>query len=139
MEHATRGRVAWSLLVLMPTALMSGYGFTFGLASRAGTRSETFSVMAKYIPTVVWGVAWFTIGVCCLVGAIAGSWQWLRTAMVGAWALSTGMLFSVAWARFVNEVPVSMVGISWAYFLWAACGFSAMFGHISKERRETNE
>ncbi len=127
MAPATVGRRVWCLVVLMPMAFMASWSMLFGLAkANSSKRSPLFDTMTRIIPTQAWGIAWLIVGVCCLIGGVIASWQWLRVAVVLAWALATGALFSVMWARFVNHHPISMFGISWAYFLWAACGFSAL-------------
>jgi hypothetical protein len=123
----------------MPTALMSGYGFAFGFASDPDTRSEVFDTMASTVPASVWGCFWFVVAVCCLVGSTRASWQWLRIAAVLGWALATGTLISVLWARFYTGTPISMVGISWAYLVWAACGYSSLSGHVYGDRRSGDE
>ena len=130
----------WSLIALMPPAFASGWAFTSGLARASNpSRSPLFDTATRFVPEQWWGVGWYAVGVACLVGGVVGWWQWLRFAVVVAWALSTGMLFSVLWARFKSGQTISGVGLGWAYSIWANCMFSILLPRISGPNREIHQ
>ena len=108
----------WMLFVVAPASIMSGYGFLFDQGS-TGTPA-LFQSMAAVIPIGWWGVGWTVCGLVALAGGILNEWVLMRVSSSLGAALSTGLVVSVVYARWFDNVMVSFVGLSWLWFMWSA-------------------
>jgi len=108
----------WMLFVVAPAALMSGYGFLYDQGS-TGTPA-LFQSLAAVIPIGWWGVGWMVCGLVALAGGTLNEWVLMRVASSLGAALSTGLLISVVYARWFDNVMVSFVGLSWVWFMFSA-------------------
>ena len=108
----------WMLFVVAPASIMSGYGFLFDQGS-TGTPA-LFQSMAAVIPIGCWGVGWTVCGLIALAGGILNEWTLMRVSSSLGAALSTGLVVSVVYARWFDNVMVSFVGMSWVWFMWSA-------------------
>ena len=106
------------LFVVAPASLMSGYGFLYDQGS-TGTPA-LFQSMAALIPIGWWGVGWTVCGLLALAGGLLNEWVLMRVASALGAALSTGLVVSVIYARWFDNVMVSFVGLSWVWFMWSA-------------------
>ena len=121
----------WLSWIIAPTAFAMAYGFWFQAPRGSAQSPGLFVTLARIISLQWWAVMWLTAGVLA-VGAAADHHRNVGRAASGlAWSLATGLLVSVLWARFVDDVRVTWVGISWAWFLFAGCGYASTYSWLS--------
>jgi len=122
----------WAGIVIAPTAFGQAWGF---FADSRNTTSPLFDTLTGVFPLWWWGTVWLLVGTLALAAGLLDHRFCSRMAIIVGWPAATGLFVSVLWARFVDNVQVSYVGISWAYFLFAALGYSALFGWMDKVER----
>ena len=107
-----------------PLASMTAYGY---LIDQPNTQGPLFDRLTAVVPLWGWGLAWTSVALLALDSALNGRRATGQLAVTLGWMVSTYTLVSVLWAKQVDGIRLSWVGVSWAFGLFAGFGVAAMW------------
>lgn len=110
---------AWCGFAFAPLSVFSAIGYYYQADPEVMT---LFRVLDTWIPLWVWAWGWLVAGIFHLVVAFNGSTLSYRLAISVGTGLAFGQFVASLWSRYVEDAPLTYVGLAWAYFILAIYG-----------------